>query len=562
VSSCSLTALTALTARHPAIGRPAPWLRTFSVAHARPFALRARRRAVAVFAAVGLLAAAGCGSDSDEVPSAAGTPKSGGSLEVLTTSDARSLDPFLPAYNAQADGNRLAALYDSLLWTNPVTGSVQAQLAESLSPLAGGGNKLWSLRIRPNVKFTDGTVFDAAAVKVNWDTHAVPTTKSRQRDATVGISTRIGADPLELRITLDKPNGNFDRLVARSLSFIASPKAIAEGVEKLAEKPVGAGPFMLAPGGWVKGDHLTLVKNPNYWQAGKPYLNELTFRPEGSGTKTVELIDKGKADLGNVSDGYSLKAAEAAKIGVESLALSGGQLLSFDTSSGPTANVDVRRAIALSVSGDDLNKRVYGNAGVPARGIFNTTSALANPQLAASENKPQQARALFDKVTASGTKPLKLKFIGPKSGAIDQVGAYLKESLEKNPGVTLEVETTDLAQFVKVSNLAESFDIKVSQLLADDPEPMVFQYLHSSSPSNCCFYSDSTVDKALEDGRNTTDPVKRRAAYTQLQLQLNRDMPLWVFQEAVAAGVFASDVTGVQLSNDGIFLFDRIGKKS
>ncbi|WP_406282240.1 ABC transporter substrate-binding protein [Embleya sp. NBC_00896] len=532
------------------------------MAHARPFALRARRRTAAVVATLGLLAAAGCGSESSETPSAAGTPIAGGSLEILTTADARSLDPFLPAYAAQADGNRMSALYDSLVWTNPTTGSVQPQLAESLAPVEGSNNRVWVLRVRPGVRFTDGTVMDAAAVKINWDTHAVPTTKSRQRDATVGIRTQIGADALELRITLDKPNGNFDRLVARSLSFIASPTAIAKGIDQLADHPVGAGPFMLPEGGWVKGDHMTLVKNPNYWQGrDKPFLNSLTFRFETSGSAAVKKVEKGKVDLANVSDAFTLKAARAAGIGIEALSLSGGQLLSFDTSAGPTANPDVRRAIVYALSGEEINKRVFGGAGTPARGLFNQNNALANPQLSAPENKPQQAAELFDKVTASGSKPMRIKFIAPKSGAIDELGRYMKETLEKYPGIGVDVETADLAEFVKRSNLAEAFDVKVSQLLADDPEPAVYQYLHKGSPSNCCFYSDDDVDKALDDGRNTTDPSKRRAAYTQLQLQLNRDMPLWVYQEAVVAGVFASGVTGVQLSNDGIFLFDRIGKK-
>jgi peptide/nickel transport system substrate-binding protein len=411
------------------------------------------------------------------------------------------------------------------------------------------------------VKFTDGTAFDASAVKINWDTHAVPTAKSRQRDATVGLRTEIGADELELKIFLDKPNGNFDRLVARSLSFIASPKAIAEGIDKLAEHPVGAGAFMLPEGGWVKGDHLTLVKNPNYWQDGKPYLNSITFRADSDGTATVEKIKKGKVDLGNISDAQTLKRARNAGIGVESLALSGGQLLSFDTSEGPTANADVRRAFVLSLSSDEINERVFGGVGTPARGIFNQAASLANPQLSAADNKPQQALELFNKVTENGAKPIRIKFIAPKSAPIDELGRYVKEKVEKNPGVTVDFESTDLAEFVKKSNQAAVFDVKVSQLLADDPEPVVYQYLHKGSPGNCCFYSNDAVDKALDDGRNTTDPAKRRAAYTQLQLQLNRDMPLWVYQEAVVAGAFGSGVTGVQLSNDGIFLFDRIGKK-
>ncbi|MGA4544181.1 hypothetical protein ACPA54_29750 [Uniformispora flossi] len=59
--------------------------------------------------------------------------------------------------------------------------------------------------------------------------------------------------------------------------------------------------------------------------------------------------------------------------------------------------------------------------------------------------------------------------------------------------------------------------------------------------------------------RRTTDLEARREAYTRVQIQLNQDLPFWVYQEAVNAVVFDPRVTGIQTVGDGVVLFDRIG---
>lgn len=516
-----------------------------------------RRTSLALFAATGLLVATGCGSDSEGAPAAAGTPRIGGTLTLMLPGEARGLDPFSASYINVTDGNRMAALYDMLVWTDPGTGTVQAQTADRLFAVTPDA-KTWVLTLRPNIKFTDGEPYDAAAVKANWDRHADPATRSVQRAAAAGVVTRV-IDPLNLEITLPQPNANFDRTVARHLAFIASPKAIAAGT--LGEAPVGAGPFVLKPGKWIKNQSLTLDKNTAYWKTGAPYLDQVVFKVDPDPMRAVEAIDGGRADATLTVDPLVSAAGGKAGLGVEELSLSGGQMLSFNNAKGPFANADARRATALALSGEAINEQVFGGAGTVARGLFSADSPLANGQLAAPGNNPAEAAALWRRVTADGSRPFRATLIIPNTPATVKVAQYIQTTLGGYPGVTIGVEALALPDFIQRSNIEQRFDVKIDQLWIDDPEPGLFGFLAGNNAGNCCFYTNPEVDKALVQARAAIDPNVRRSAYTQVQVALNRDLPLWVYQEAIAVALFSPDITGVKLFNDGVFLFDRIGRK-
>ncbi|NUU23129.1 MAG: ABC transporter substrate-binding protein [Streptomycetaceae bacterium] len=514
------------------------------------------RKPLVLLAAAGLVLVAGCGSGGGSGgPGAAGTPDPGGSLTITLPGEAAGLDPFTASYINVTDGNRMAALYDMLVWTNPATGAVQGQIAESLSPVDAESRK-WVLTLRSDVRFTDGTPYDAAAVKTNWDRHADPATQSVQRAAAAGLMTRV-ADPLHLEITLPQPNANFDRMVARHLSFIASPKAIAGG--KLSQEPVGAGPYVLRPGNWVKNQTLTLDKNPTYWKKGAPYLDHVVFKVDPDPAHAVTAIKDGDADANITVDPLVAANARKAGLGNQAIQLSGGQFLSFNTAKGPFANPDVRKATAFALSGDKINEEIYEGAGTVARGIFSAASPLANSQLTAPDNNPQEAARLFAKATANGSQPVTGTLIIPNTPATVRVGKYIETTLNAYPGVRISVEALDIPTFIYRSNVEKRFDVKVDSLWVDDPEPGLFGLLYGGNAGNCCFINDPEINDALIRGRTSSDTDVRREAYQQLQVALNRDMPVWVYQEAVAVALYDGKVAGVQLANDGVFLFDRIG---
>ncbi|MGR6997009.1 ABC transporter substrate-binding protein [Yinghuangia aomiensis] len=87
-----------------------------------------------------------------------------------------------------ADASRLAAIYDPLLLTDAATGAVRPHLAESLTSADDGAT--WILKLRPNVTFSDGTPFDAEAVKYTWERHADPAVRLLQAAAATGLALR------------------------------------------------------------------------------------------------------------------------------------------------------------------------------------------------------------------------------------------------------------------------------------------------------------------------------------------------------------------------------------
>src|SRR5262249_27849209 len=152
------------------------------------------------------------------------------------------LDPvqFTPlSYSAQEE-LRGFALYDYLVGVNSKTFEVEPRIAQSIT--GSSDSKTWTIKIRPDVKFSDGTAYDAEAVKFNWERMGDPANKSPMASAAQTIASMEVTDPLTLVVTLKAVNAQFPRLVATRLGLIGSPTAIKADPTGFGTKPVGAGP--------------------------------------------------------------------------------------------------------------------------------------------------------------------------------------------------------------------------------------------------------------------------------------------------------------------------------
>src|SRR5262249_51467250 len=126
-------------------------------------------------------------------------------------------------------------------------------------------------------KFTDGTTLDANAVKFNWSRIGAPESAAQQKRFAAPIQSIDVVDPLTLKITLTGPLGSFPENVV-ALSSIASPTALQKYGADYGTSPdstVGAGPFKLSE--FIRGNKITMVRNPSYWNKPKPYIDTLTF---------------------------------------------------------------------------------------------------------------------------------------------------------------------------------------------------------------------------------------------------------------------------------------------
>ncbi|OPC79051.1 hypothetical protein B4N89_33675 [Embleya scabrispora] len=485
-------------------------------------------------------------------------PGSGGTLTVAMASDMRSMDPFGALSNSYTDNSRLNAVYDSLFWHEAKTGKVMPQIGESLTP--DPGNASWTLKLKPDVKFSDGTPYDATAVKFTWDEHAAPARKSYQAGTIAAVKATEVVDPTTLKVTLTGPNANFDHIVASNLSFIVSPTAYRKDPAGFARNPVGAGPYTFKE--WTTGDHMTFVKNRGYWQgAAKPYADTVVFKVIQDSTQGLETVYSGGADMK-----VSVNAEDPVRAGQKGLetktvTIIGGESIYFNTKRAPFDDVRARRAVHLALDADEVNKISFSGNGTPTHSIFPPESPLVDAGTETVQRTDRaQAQRLLDELAAEG-KPLDFTYSIPQNANAQRTAEYIMTSLRALRNISVKIAPMPIAAFQTDIVINKNYQAAMFSYYLSDAEPGLYVNLYSTSPNNYLLYANPTVDRNLDQARTTNDPAQRKAAYTAVAAQLKQDAPLWTYQSSVVTAFHRSTVVGMVLSNDGMVLMDRIGLK-
>jgi peptide/nickel transport system substrate-binding protein len=217
-----------------------------------------------------------------------GTPQEGGKI-IIGTTDEPTLG-FYPATSAVgAGGNTIAmGIFDTLSAVD-ADGNFVPYLAESIEP--NEDNTVWTITLRAGTQFADGTPLDAAALKDNFDRM-----EAAGRPIEAGFTSAV-VDEMTVAVTFPAPYGPFVAAVSSPYAWIASSTAMAEmSEEEFDENPIGTGPYVIKE--WVRDDHLTLERNPNYWRAdeGLPHLDEIEFRPIIEDDVRLAALEAGDVD--------------------------------------------------------------------------------------------------------------------------------------------------------------------------------------------------------------------------------------------------------------------------
>ncbi len=457
-------------------------------------------------------------------------------LIVGQIAEPKSLDPH--TVTAVNDFRILVNLYDGLVRYKDGTLEVEPALAESWSISDDG--KRYTFKLRPGVRFHDGTPLDAAAVKFNFDRmldeshplhHTGPFPLAFFFSAIDSVAVE---DALTVRFDLEEPYAPFLSNLAYPTGLIVSPAAVREYGGDFGRRPVGTGPFRFAE--WESNAKVVLTRNPDYW-GGAPDLEAVVFRPiTDANTRVAEMLSGGidvmvEVPPDNVAGfrddpGFTLHEQIGPHV----------WFLILNTREGLFADQRARQAVNYAIDKRALVDNVLQGTATVAAGPTPPAFAWAyDDELAPYPHDPAKARALLAEV---GAEPGPLTFYVTEggSGMLDPLpmAAAIQADLAE-VGLEVRIETYEWNTFLGKVNpgLEGKADMAEMAWMTNDPDTLPYLTLRTDAwPErggfNSGYYSNPEVDQLLEAARRATDQAERAGLYRRMQAIVHEDAP-WAF---------------------------------
>ena len=298
--------------------------------------------------------------------------KAGGSITVTYKDDVATLDPAI-GYDWQ-NWSMIKSLFDGLMDYVPGTTTLRPGLAESYEISPDG--LTFTFKLRAGVKFHNGREMTADDVKYSLDRVTNPATQSPASgffgsiagyDMVAdgkGLSGVAVVDPLTVKITLSRPDATFLHVMALNFASVVPKEAVEAAGDDFGKQPVGTGAFKLAE--WTLGQKLVFARNPDYWRAGVPYLDQVVFEVGQEPVVALLRLQSGEVDV--PGDGIPPAKftevmgdpAQAARVVV------GGQLhtgyITLNVTLPPFDKVEVRQAVNMAINKDRIVQIINGRA--------------------------------------------------------------------------------------------------------------------------------------------------------------------------------------------------------
>ncbi len=497
---------------------------------------------------------AGCSSDADTVDSSADTgaagdsaetPETGGTLTVLNVNAIQSLDPVKGSANAIVGGGAYYNLYGALVFWDRGTDTIETSFAESAETPDDGTT--WEIAIRPDIKFTDGTPYDAAAVVAQWDRVADPVNASPGNPDILDVASYEATGDLTLKVVLKRQNSQWLHTLAQtSLNYIASPTAVAAEGANFGTAPVGAGAFML--NSFTPGTEVSLVKNPDYWDAPKPYLDAVIekFVPDDTQRRGSFAAGEGDITITNVAKVASeLKTVpNTTQIGFPGVLVSG---LSLNTTLGPTADPRVRQAIQLALDSTAI-AAAWGDEAPTQQ--FPPGSPYFDPDFELPAQDIEKAQELIDDYVADTGDEVELTYEVVKA---DRGAEVIQQQLQRLEHVTVTLNPVVVGPEYHANLRANKVMMTYAPTIGDGScEPGCYNAFHTGNHLlNYSKISDPDVDALLEEARTVSDPDELTDIYRQFQERITELAITIPFVRYVNTWTLYDHVHGLEALWDG-----------
>ena len=457
---------------------------------------------------------------------------------VAVPDEPPSLDPTTNA-SAAIDQILNHNVYEGLVRVSP-TGGIEPALAESFETAPDG--KTYTFHLRQGVSFHNGDSFTAGDVVATFKRNADPTTGHPHPEYYARIEQIETPDPFTVIFHMTETNAGFLSLLALGDSIIL-PKKIPED---LAHHPIGTGPFQF--GEWVIGEHLQLVKFPDYYLEGAPKLDEVIFRFISDAASAlanllagdVDVIAKVPAEIALSVEGDERFQTVA---GPQNLV----QILAINNARSPFSDVQVRQAIAHALDRDTIIEGAMFGYGEPIASHLTPASQYYVDLTSLYPYDLQRARQLLAEAGYSDGFSASLAL--PQNYEIHvRTGEIVADQLSR-VGIDLTIEVVEWGQWLSRIYTDANYDLTIIGHIGKlDPGAMLSGY----GPGKESYYfrrgyENPLLEALLNEGRTTINKERRAAIYAEIQEIIARDVVNFFIQDPYQIIISKQELTGIEL---------------
>lgn len=511
------------------------------------------------------VALAGCGSQpaaTPEKPSTPAAPKAvkvdGGDLVWGSIGEPSQLNPLWATDTASSDiyGLVLNGLYTVNQKLEPIP-----DLAEAM-PEVSSDNLTWTVKLKKNVKFSDGQPLTADDVVFTFD---IPLSKdyTGPRKSTFSKIKKVEkVDDYTVKFTLSEPYAPF---LTGALSYPILPKHVLKDVaikdmdkDKFSKSPIGTGPYKLVE--WKSGQYLKLERNDNYFD-GKPNIATITYKIIPDANAMLAQLQAGELNYAPIqaSDFKTAKAYEESskKIKVlETPALS-YTYIGWNEANPLFKDKKVRQALTMAIDRKSIVDAILEGHGQIANVPQSTLSWAYNDKVPVFNfDKEKAKKALAEAGWKPGADGI-LEKNGKKfefelqtnqgNKAREQIATIVQQEL-KDVGIKVTPKIIEWSAFINQYVNTRKFDaVILGWSLATDPDPTAIWHSKNIAKGlNFISYSNPAADKLMDENTKVLDQNKRKQIIGQIQSMIAEDQPYTFLYYPTSIVAVPSNLEGIE----------------
>lgn len=445
-----------------------------------------------------------------------------------------------------ATGAVTGQIYDTLV---SLTTDLKLEPSLATSWARSDDGLSYTFRLRPGVTWHDGKPFTSADVKYSFE-QVSGKYNSMAMSAFQGIAGIDTPDDLTVIIRMKGPDPAFFPWGLAQPSGQIFAKHIYEGTDPTNNPnnyaPIGTGPFRFKE--WVRGSHITVERNPDYFDKEHVYLDRVVFQvmPEASARQLA--LERGDVD--------HLPYVALPAAAVEPLANfpeteivdlprppQGEIIMFFNLRNEPLSKKEVRHAIAYGIDRDLLVALALNGRGKVATGPISSANTFYDGDVRKFPRDVAQANKLLDAAgfpaAGGGMRfSLRLLYQGAGEGGSLQAAAEIMREQLREIGIDLKLQPSDAASYQDNAFIKWNYDMAMGSFQTG-PDPKIgvarmylSEFIVPRNASNLMGYSNPKVDELFKQAAFEVNEEKRTALYHEAQKLMVEDLPaLWLWEK-------------------------------